>query len=174
MSRWNRFVKGRFVNGFVNQRKAQLEMIGLVIIVIIVITALLIFTVYKLTTPNKNIQKTYLNKETAINFLVSIGKINVKECHDLKLSEIIAACAGGSPVGCYDYTSCEMANMTLADILNQTLVEWGVSFNLSIEGTEISFANLDCDSKATEQVQGFEQIPLNPGSVEMTLTICSG
>jgi|GEM_PF-1738463 len=166
MNRANEFIE--------NKKKAQLEMIGLVIIVIIVITAIMIFTVYKLANPPKNIQKAYVNKATAFNFLVSIAKTNVEECHGLKLDELIAACAGGSEVGCYDYTSCEMVNMTLKNILDKTLVDWGVSYNLSIQGTDISFINLDCNSKVKSQVQGSESIPLNPGIVEMTLTLCQG
>ncbi len=161
------------MNNSKRNRRAQVEMIGLVVIVIIVILALMIFTVYKLANPIKNLKKIYMNKELAINFLVSLGKTNIESCHGIKLSDIIAACAGGSEISCYDYTSCEMVNMTLASILDKTLVDWGVSFNLSIERTNINFVNLDCNSRIKSRVQGFEQIPLNPGSIEMTLDICT-
>ena len=155
--------------------KAQLEMIGLIVIVIIVITGLLIFTVYKINNPRKNIQKRYMNKEIATNFLISITKTSVNECHNLSLAELITDCAKihGSIICDNNNLSCEMANKTISNILNDTLIDWGISFNLSVERTPISFVNLECTSRAKEKVQGFEILPLYPGHAEMILDICT-
>ena len=158
------------------KKLAQLEMIGLIVIVIIVITALLIYTVYKISSPQQNIQKRYMNKEVATNFLVSMINTNVEECHNLSLAQLIIDCAKTFPsISCQDYRgSCEVANKTILDILNRTLVNWSVSFNLSIERTPISFVNLGCDSRATEKEQGFEILPLNyVENIEIILDICA-
>ena len=155
------------------RKKAQLEIIGLIVIVIIVITALLIFTIYKITTPTKNIQKTYMNKELATNFLVSITKTNVRECYNLSLAELITDCARPiRSIVCDDKLSCEVAEETISSVLENTLIDWGISFNLSIENTDISFNNLECTARK-EKVQGFEILPLYPGQIEMTLDICT-
>lgn len=155
-------------------KKAQIEMIGLVIIVIIVITALLIFTVYKLTHPSKNIQKSYMNKEVATNLLITMTHTSIPGCHNFTLRELVVDCAKTyHTTTCGDYTSCEIANQTIYTILNRTLVDWDIGFKFEIEGTEISFVNLNCDSVFKEKVQGFEILPLYPGDVEMTLDICT-
>lgn len=155
------------------RKKAQLEMIGLVVIVIIVITALLIFTVHKMSNPKENVQKRYINKEIATNMLISMTKTSVNECHNLSLGELITDCARPfHSITCYDYTSCEIANRTIFKILNRTLVDWELGFNFSIEGTEINFVNYGCSAKS-EKVQGFEILPLYPGQIEMTLDICT-
>lgn len=157
-----------------HRTKAQVEMIGLIVIVIIVITALLIFTVYKISSPPKNIQKRYMNKEIATNFLVSITKTNVRECHNLSLAELITDCARPiSSIICDDNRlSCNVSNSTIFNILQNTLIDWGISFNLSIENTDISFVNLECTARK-EKVQGFEILPLYPGQAEMILDICT-
>jgi len=157
-------------------KKAQLEMIGLVIIVIIVITALMIYTIYKMSNPPQNLPKRYMNKQLATNFLVSILHTSVKDCYNLSLADLIVDCANTFPsISCQDYRgSCEVVNKTIFNILNQTLIDWGVSFNLSIERTPIRFVNLGCDSRVTSKEQGFEILPLNSfENVEIILDICA-
>jgi len=153
--------------------KAQLEMIGLVIIVIIVITGMLFFLVYKLSNPGKNLQKTYMNKEMATNFLISLTKTSVQECHDIALSELITDCAKTyHTYTCNEYTSCEIVNLTLIKILDKTLMNWSISFNLTIQNINLTFINLNCTSKTRERERGFSILPLYPGEIEMTLDIC--
>ena len=154
------------------RKKAQLEMIGLMMIVIIVIVGLLIFLVYKLTTPTQNVQKRYIDKEIATNMLITLTNTHVKECHDRRLSELIVDCVKSYSAMCGDQTPCEVANKTIFTILNNTLVEWDISFNLSIKRTDITFSNLGCGPHAKAKERGFEIIPLNPGYVEMILDIC--
>jgi len=167
-NKMNKMIKNKL------RRRAQLEMIGLIVIVIIVITGLLIFTVYKITNPSKNIQKRYMNKGLATNMLIAITRTNVMECHNHSLADLIIDCAKTyHSITCYDYTSCEVVNKTILGILNTTLVAWDISFNLTIQKTNISFVNLECTSKAKNKVQGFEVLPLYPGQVEMTLDICA-
>jgi hypothetical protein len=161
---------------FLGSRKAQMEMIGLVLIVIMVIIGLMMFTVYKLSTPQKNLQKVYMNHEIATNMLVAITKTNVLECNNISLNDLIADCAREfKTITCpsleFD-TSCAMANATVFKLLNSTLIDWDVSFNFSVSNTKINFVNLNCSSKAKEIITGFEIIPLYPGQTEMALAVC--
>lgn len=156
------------------KKKAQVEMIGLIVIVILVIIGLLIFTVYKINNPSRNLQKKYMNKEIATNMLIAMTNTNVEECHDITLASLITDCARTyHSITCYDYTSCEIANKTIYDILNKTLIDWGIGFNLTIEDTDITFVMYGCDSTARDKVQSFQILPLNPGQIEMTLDICN-
>jgi len=157
-------------------RRAQLEMIGLVLIVIMVIIGLMMFTVYKLSNPQKNLQKVYMNHEIATNMLVAMTKTNVLECNNLTLNDLIADCAREfKTITCpsleFD-TSCAMANATVFKLLKSTMIDWDVSFNFSVSNTKINFINLNCSSRAKEIITGFEIIPLYPGQTEMALAIC--
>ena len=158
---------------------AQLEMIGLVIIVVIVITGLMIFLVYKLTTPNKNIQRAYVNNEITNNLLLSMSRVHVEECPEQTLGELIADCAKPYPErDCSDYTSCEIVNLTTKMILEDTLETWKMGYNFSIEspfqGIFINFVYNNCFSRIPGQVRGFALIPLYPlgKSAEIRLNIC--
>jgi len=165
----------------INAKKAQLEMIGLVIIVIIIITALLIFLVYKLSNPAENLQRIYMNNEIATNLLLSMNRVNVEECPGTKLEELIVDCAKPTPsMHCADYTSCEIAGQTIYRVLNSTLFAWDMRFRFSVEspyypGQELMFFdNRNCSEKA-EKNTGFALLSLYPtdGSVEMKLGICT-
>jgi Na+-transporting NADH:ubiquinone oxidoreductase subunit NqrC len=156
-----------------NTRKAQIEMIGLVIIVIIIITALLIFLAYRVTRPQQTIKKTYVNAEIANNMLLTMTKTNIGECHNMSLADLLTDCTRGYySINCFDYTSCQVANDTIKEILARTLDEWNLSYNLEVEGADIKFSTPDCDSGDDEKVQAFEILPLNPGQIEMILDIC--
>lgn len=150
-----------------------MEIIGLVIIVIIVITGMLFFLVYKLSNPAKNIQKIYIDKEMATNFLISLTKTSVEECHNIALSELITDCAKTyHSYVCNEYTSCQMVNLTLIKILDKTLINWSISFNLTLEKTNLTFISLNCTSKIKNREQGWVFLPLYPGEMEITLDIC--
>lgn len=155
-------------------KKAQLEMIGLVMIVIIVITALLIFMVYKISHPSSNLQQRYTNKEIATNMLITLTNTEVAECNNLSLSYLLTDCARKyHSVWCGDNTSCEIANVTIYKILNRTLIDWDIQFNLSIEDTNITHVNLDCTSLSRDKIQSYHVLPMYPGEIEVILDICS-
>jgi len=169
---------------YTGRRKAQIEMIGLVIIVVIVITGMLLFMVQKMSQPVKSIQKAYINKQTATNMLINLEDVNVVECNGLPLSTLIVDCAKSEPsLYCdNDYSSCYVANKTIFNILNRTLVEWGVSFTFSIQsnfqGRFINFSNFKCGSGSKEVIPAFEYLSLfseeseTSENAEIKLKIC--
>lgn len=154
-------------------RRAQLEMIGIIVIVIIVVTVLLIYLVYKLNNPAKDVRTVYINGEIATNLLITLTKVNIAECHDIALSELITDCAKEyHSITCFGKSSCEMVNASLHDLVNTTLVDWNSRFKLSVGGTDIEILNDFCGAKA-KKIRGFTVLPLNPGQSEITLDICN-
>lgn len=166
------------------RRKAQIEMIGLVMIVVIVVTGLLLFMVQKMSQPVKSIQKAYINEKTANDMITNMEDINVIECNGLPLSTLIVDCAKSQPsLYCdNDYSSCYVANRTIFDILNRTLIEWDVAFTFSISssfrGQFINFTNFRCGSRevisAFEYLSLFSEVSETSENVEIKLKICPG
>jgi len=159
--------------------RAQLEIMGLVIIVIIIITGLLIFLVSKVSSPPKNFQKAYMTSELATNMLLAMTRVNIRECPDSTLGELITDCARPTPSRrCLDYTSCEIINKTINEILNNTLVLWDVKFRFALEspyrGVFLSVTNRECGVKTPGKQEGFALLSLYPlnSSVELKLGIC--
>ena len=156
-------------------KKCQLEIFGLVVLIIIILVGFLFFMVYRINNPSQNSKRMYMNGEVATNMILAMTKVNVKECYDHQLSQLIADCARTySTFTCGELTSCEVVNMTILSILNSTLVEEGINYNFTISGTDISFSE-KCGPNSVGKVQGYDVIPLGSGQqfVEITLDICN-
>jgi hypothetical protein len=163
-----RLAGNRLVN---HNRKSQLEMIGLIIIVIIVITAMLIYTVNKVSNPAKNQKKIYMNKELANNLLLTMTKTTMPDCPSNTLGDLIADCAKEYHIIiCAGITSCEQANQTLSLMLNKTLDVFGNDYKLVVQNTDLKFIKGCTASKS--KISGFQILPLFPGQAEVNLTIC--
>jgi hypothetical protein len=167
------------------RRKAQIEMIGLVMIVVIVVTGLLLFMVQKMSQPPKSIRTAYINRQTATNMLINLEAVNVVECNGLPLSTLIVDCARKEP-GLFcdnDYSSCYIANQTILAILNRTLIEWGVPFSFSISSpfTDpeefIKLSYLRCSSRdmmaAFEYLSLFSEKADTSETAEIKLKVCA-
>jgi len=152
-------------------KKAQLEMIGLIVIVVIVLIAIMVYMVYRINSAPQNIKRMYMNRATATNFLITMSKISVEECPSHTLGGLIIDCAGMKEVVCGVRDSCEMSRSVLQGLLNSTLENYGMSYNLTVHEVGITIANDGCNSKKSG-LQGFQILPLNPGQVELTLRIC--
>lgn len=169
------------------QKKSQLEIIGVTMIVVIVIIAMLIATVYKFNHPVGKVQKRYWSRELATNLLIAMTHTNVPECNNLTARDLLQDC--GSPIprlNCYGRMSCEVVNDTIYDIINKTLIEQMVSFDLRISSpfkedpethefvpvTHIN--NYDCGQDVfQDQEQAFELVRLEGNYImEINLTLC--
>lgn len=151
--------------------KAQLEMIGLIVIVVIVLMAIMFYLVYKTNSAPQNIRRMYMNQASASNMLISMSKISVAECPSHTLGSLIIDCAGMREIICGSLDSCEKSAEVFEFLLNETLDAYSLSYNLTVKGAGISIANDDCHSKKPG-IQALQVLPLNPGQVELTLRVC--
>ncbi|MBN2459268.1 hypothetical protein JXB28_03200 [Candidatus Woesearchaeota archaeon] len=163
-----------------------MEMIGLTVIVVIVITGMLIATVYKFNHPTTNIQKRYWNRELATNLLIAMTHTNVPECNNLSVRDLLQDCGSAFPrLNCYDKMSCEVVNNTIYDIINKTLINQMVSFDLTISspfrtdfetGQPVFVTHIntfDCGQGIHNQEQAFEMVRLEGNQMmEINLTLC--
>jgi len=162
------------------QKKSQLEIIGVTMIVVIVIIAMLIATVYKFNHPVGKVQKRYWNRELATNLLIAMTHTNVPECNNLTARDLLQDCGSAIPrLNCYDHVSCEVVNNTIFDIINKTLIEQQISFDLIIsspfkEEAVTHINNYDCGQDVfQDQEQAFELVRLEGNYImEINLTLC--
>ena len=158
--------------GIKGKSKGQMELIGLIVIVIIVISSLLIYMVYKLNNPDVNIKRGFMNKELAANFLITITKANVKECPQHTIGDLVTDCANTlhRSIYCGGRTSCEIANETLYSILKPTMDDLGKEFGFSVAQTDINFAGC-VDKEKVEATQVFTLFP-STERTSLVLDIC--
>lgn len=162
-------------------RKAQSEIIGLVIIVLIVSVALMIYLTSQAEKAEENqglnIQKEYAYNELAISFVDTL--VDTSVC-GVQLDDIIRDCGSQREIVCSNgQTSCQKVNETLIKIKNNTLDTWNVPYGLTITYPEdknptFEYVKANCTSETTgRSAPGHIPIPLKPqGTAIIELGIC--
>ncbi len=114
------------------KNKAQAEIMGLVVIVIIISVALLFYVSMNVNS-DKNTKKTifrqYANNDLSASFTKALKDTSV--C-GTNIDGLIADCATRKQLNCEGLTSCEKLNETLVNITNQTLDVWGYVYDMVI------------------------------------------
>lgn len=129
--------------------RSQMEIFGLVIIVILVALGLL-FAIVVLTKPSPGVSRV---KESVVasNFLNTIMNTDAVGCGDRTVRNLLQDCAlsGPNAVVCPNgLTSCEFAERIVEQMLERTLGEWGKEYDFSISGApyvrDIHIFNSEC------------------------------
>ncbi|MBW2981367.1 hypothetical protein KY343_00675 [Candidatus Woesearchaeota archaeon] len=114
-----------------NRKKSQVEIMGLIIIVILVAVAL-IFVLQFMITRKAPAIKTYSQAEIAENMLTAL-RYTTTECNSLIISELLKKCVeeeiGFCPNG-DDY--CDFVETKTDYLFSQTLEKWNRPYKLSI------------------------------------------
>ncbi len=165
------------------KKKSQIEMFGLALIVILIIVGFFIFISFRQKIPVTDYKKSYIADETASNFVNSVVNVNPRECanNDYTLSDMLKFCARGDQISCSGMGDpCQIANKTLFELANKTLIRQQFIFRLYTEGLSndivIRHSNpaLNCTGREKGQM-GVLPISLYPvpGHVYLKLEICN-
>ena len=116
-------------------KKSQMEIVGLVVIVILISIALLFFLRFNLG-KSATEKRTYTSAQLASNLVNTVAKTSTN-CSLLTISELSILCANGDYVYCdeeriIEYDSCEIANNTLDIIFINTLEQWNKKYKFQI------------------------------------------
>jgi len=121
--------------------RGQVEIFGLVIIVILLAIGLL-FTIVILTkTPTREVARVKESVQAA-NFLNTMMGTTSTSCNKRSVRELLQNCATASQewVGaalCEDgHNTCELADIMVTSMLQETLGKWGKNYRFNITGTD--------------------------------------
>ncbi|MBR9676123.1 hypothetical protein GOV05_03885 [Candidatus Woesearchaeota archaeon] len=165
----------------IKKRKAQMEFLGLVIIVLLLSLGLITLTVLKSKQGSVSIQKSYADKALGQNTINAMLKMRT-ECRagiptGIKLSELIVDCAenpADAQIICDNGAySCEYVNKTIFNIFNATLISWQESYDFFIEETNITFNTQGCNDRSPSEEPGKQFLPTKIGPIKMSLRICT-
>lgn len=159
------------------QRRGQMEIMGLAIIVILVSLGLLFAVQWMLKPPSKQAQRA---KESvlAANFLNTMLGTTDLECNKRTVKELLQDCAltGGitqCPTGRH---SCEEAKHIMDILFDNTLKKWNMKYHFSISGPgnaameQLKFQTTPCPG---EREQKIHPLPVRPGfEISLALEIC--
>jgi hypothetical protein len=154
-------------------KKAQTEILGVAVIVIILVVAGLFMLA--MSTKREAASKNFRGAEVSQNFLNSI--LNTHNTNSITVAQIIQACYsndcyfGDSPEIC-----CDRAELLLKSALGKTLDEWNIRYHLTVAKGDVIRIKLppdeQCGRYSDDVHQSFYTIHSPPGFILVTLKTC--
>jgi hypothetical protein len=118
-------------------KRAQMEIMGLVIIVILLIVGVLFALKFVVLKEPSTVRQNYANTQLASNFGIAMMSSS-SGCRQTSIKTLLIDCAenafvGGS-ISCGNgLKSCEYVNNTITTIVNSTLVSWNKQFYINAQ-----------------------------------------
>lgn len=150
--------------------KAQMEIMGLTIVVIL-ITLGVLFGVTVMRKPSSDIEQEFQQKTIATAYLDSILGTNTL-CHKATFRELIQDCAQGAQIRCDSGRSCEYVVEKMKEVFDKTFELRKTKYNLVVEGpgdTPDIGTNTPCPGELTP---GIQYIATRAGTVTIRLELC--
>ena len=151
------------------KKKAQMEIMGLAIIVVLVALAMLFVVRFVVLKSPTEIKKTFTYTQLSANTLNTLLKTTTG-CKGQDVTQLLQDCAASENIICEDgNSSCYFVNKTINGILEQTLVKWNKEFVFNATLTDISFVKGSC---LGERQSKLYPIPTDAGVMIVRLDIC--
>lgn len=153
-------------------KRAQIEVMGLAVIVVLVALGLFFVIALSLNNDPEQPKQEFTNSQLAKNFLTSFVRSDTP-CGSM--ADLIQDAAVQNNLQCNGVSSKEYVNQTAAYYLEQTLDVWGYTYNFSIPraGIEI-IPGEDCTSDRDKWGTGYQPLSAYPyGDIDIFLDLCS-
>jgi hypothetical protein len=173
----------RFTNSFNNNKRGQMEIMGLVVVVILIIIGVLFAIRFVVLKEPTDIKQSYRRSQLASNLGVAILKTSAEECRGTSVKELIIDWANrpesfGSIV-CSDQDfsrSGVYVNKTIGNLLNRSINNWNTRYAIlgytDINNPLFTFNNLDCTNNMPGDSESFF-LPTKRGVLTFNIHICS-
>ncbi len=169
-------------------RKSQVEIVGLMIIVVIV-TMILLFSLYYINKPRTQFKQAYDSKDMASNMVGAILSAHSNCTRDTTFDKILMDCArypdsgGSQKLVCDDgKRSCEFAHDALGYIFSQTLDRWKMPYEFRVDVPPntidaLTFKSEGLDDRPSSRVSPYLQplrLDTTIGGQTMNIILCIG
>ncbi len=165
-------------------KKAQIELVGLVFIVLILTIIMLFYVSYSFQdeiNPQKTELKKYSDSELSVSFVDVL--LHTSVC-GVTVKDLMIDCAKYNKIKCDSgsKTSCQKLNETITEIKEKTLDKWGYSYGFLINIEEdkefVIYSNYTSDCVPGEVIigksfPGLFYLGLNPNNLRIELGLCT-
>jgi len=170
-------------------KKAQLEMIGLAVVVILISIGMLFVLNFVVTRKPAKTQSTFSEWETSQNMLTAMLTSVSRDCKSLDIGALLQDCANnyasrGSIECNFGVYSCMYVEAALAEMLPSTIDSWRYSYRFRAYITDPNshiipfdphnkaFNPRNCTDLTEKESPGIQPIPLDVGTLTVILEIC--
>jgi hypothetical protein len=155
-------------------RRAQMEILGLTIVIILIMLGVLFAVQFVLKKPAPDLRTSFMRTQTAANMLnAMLG--TTTDCEGASVTELLQDCATTQTIYCAGegMASCEYVEVAMGGMFAETLTKWNQNFNFSIQGpvtvSKIRFEKGDCSGEKEVKIH---PIPTRAGTVTLRLELC--
>ncbi len=139
--------------------KGQMEMIGLVIIVIIVTMAILFYVSYSVNSSKsgkKSVYSEFVDVELANSFVSTLLQTSVEGCSDVQVRNLVKDCGTNPRQVCpgINKNSCQLLEEIVLEVINETFDVWQYNYWFTIDFNNtnpIELNTTDCSDVSVGQ-----------------------
>jgi len=153
--------------------KAQIEIMGLAVIIVLIVLGLLVFVSLTGSEEQPGTVKRQQD-ELSTTFVSTLLRTHIPEC-DQDLSDVIRDCANQNRI-CEHANTCEIAETVIEDLANETLGERGTAYLLTVEYPSRNWSTSAQNCSVHKDTSPAPVFPITlyprPGTVDVRLLIC--
>ena len=152
--------------------KAQTEIIGLAIVVILLVIGMTFVIRFTLSKDPVNLKSEFYSSELASNWPNTFLNTKSENCNELSMTELLQDCGHGKSITCDGKKSCDYVKDTAIEIFGKTLDVWKVEYEFKVFRIEndplITVGNPCPGSKKSKTFP----IPTSSGPLSVKLDVC--
>ena len=167
------FPKAYRRNIFCNNKKSQMEIMGLAIVVILLVVGMTFVIRFMINKEPVDYKKQFSQAETASNTLNTFLKATSRACNGLTMTELLQDCGHTKNIICPNgQNSCVYLELAAKEILNKTLDSWNFEYEFSAYQDEaFPLVKLGKRCPAEKKSKTFP-IPTSSGTIFTKLDVC--
>jgi len=150
-------------------KKAQAEIMGLAIIVILIIIGMF-FLIKFLTIDTIDYKKQYTQAELASN-MINTFLMTTSDCNGFSITELLQDCNQDKSIICSGESSCDYVSLTAQQIFMETLEKWNVDYEFKVFNDEDTLITLGTNCLGYMKSKMFP-VPTSSGNLFVKMDIC--
>ena len=150
-------------------KKAQTEIMGLAIIVILIIIGMF-FLIKFLTMDTIDYKKEYTQVELASNMINTLLR-TTSDCNGFSMTELLQDCNQDKSIICENKDSCDYVSLIAQQIFMETLEKWKVDYEFKVFNNEDTLFTLGKTCISDKKSKLFP-IPTDSGNLFVKLDVC--
>lgn len=154
-------------------KKAQMEILGLAIVVVLILVATIFVVRFLALKTPADYRKGFVSSELASNMLNTFLKTTAGDCSRLTMTELLQDCAQGRGITCSNgQDPCRFVELTARNIFEKTFDRWNMNYEfLAYVDASMPLIRIGKPCMAEKKSKVFP-IPISTSTMYAKLDIC--